>query len=126
MGTQYVLLVRHAARERNWIHPEEQHQMQGWNDDKFSLALGSQAESGLPVTCLLAGVLCDEFRSRNIKVTRILFSTHAVARQTATVFRNILKRRGRYDEVPESFEFKAELTPNTEDDKKMIAIVKTS
>jgi hypothetical protein len=113
-SARYVLLVRHAAREKEWRKSEEEHGMTGWppnkdwltNEDKFAL-------SGLSRTCGLTGHLCDELKEKEFQVSDIRCSEHEVAKQTAYVIASILSHRGLYG-GPIEFVGDPDLTPGKE------------
>jgi phosphohistidine phosphatase SixA len=109
--SNYVLLVRHASRERKWDLPESEHPMKAWKEDLCAPTISQSVFSDfwckapaaepdkqvLPITCSLAGQLCDQLEMDNIIVSRIFHSKHKVATQTAKVFAQVLGKRGRLD-----------------------------
>jgi hypothetical protein len=64
----FVILVRHASRERRWHRPESTHWMKDWNKgSKISSPEESDSDAkggaeGLGRTYALAGRLCDELK----------------------------------------------------------------
>ena len=123
--TRYVLLVRHASRERKWDQSEVEHSMTGWDESFFSdtpaplaspppeasppaatsppaaaIECGVPASSrktGFAVTRDLAGQLCDQLQIDNQMIGGIFHSGHKVAAQTARLFGYVFEHRQRLD-----------------------------
>ena len=85
----YLLLVRHATRDRDWLVSEPDQLMKDWRE--LSNSAADSSKTGLPLTLALTSALRDELRIRNIKVVNIIYSQHKIARQTAEVFADILE-----------------------------------
>jgi phosphohistidine phosphatase SixA len=89
-----VILIRHGKRSRNAYANESQHWLDGyypnepqkWPPAKFD-------GDGTQMARALAARLADELEREDIKISKILHSTHVVAAQTAAVYAHMLKRR---------------------------------
>lgn len=121
---RYVLLIRHAARAREWRQREEDQPVKGWRpiedwvtyETEFPLV---DSKPGLSRTCGLTGQLCDELETKNIWVSDILCSKHRVACQTAKIIAKVIelrKRKNRYDVPTVWFSPDSVLTPEKEPD----------
>jgi hypothetical protein len=89
-----AILVRHAKREGRWDKSEDRHQMAGWRWGQRPLAESNFNEKdGLALTYSLAGRLCDQLLADNIAVKKIVHSEHLVAKQTASVYKDVLEER---------------------------------
>lgn len=95
MRKRYLLLVRHASRNKGWKQPDKDQTITGWADRKY----GREGfdKPGVPLTRSLGGVLCDQLDFDNIDVTTIKHSEYVAAKQTADLFLEILKKRHRCD-----------------------------
>jgi hypothetical protein len=108
----YAVLVRHAKRDECWDKPEDQHQMEGWREDKgrwlrSDTRVGRAAlrpavsdpksdfkmGDGFALTYALAGRLCDQLLIDNIAVRKIIYGEHLVAKQTASVYKEVINAR---------------------------------
>ncbi len=89
---RFVLLIRHASRERRWDHPESEHEMAGWSEG-FRPGRSDFKAEGFERTYAMAGRLCDELRNEKIVVTKVIHSEHLVAQQTAKVYEKVLRER---------------------------------
>lgn len=95
----YVLLVRHAARERSWDVAERDHPMLNWQEPMDipgldrTVTVPDAKVAGVPQTYALAGALADELVQRGVIVTRIFTSEHLVAQQTGQIFKTVLDSR---------------------------------
>lgn len=94
---RFVVLVRHASREKRWDQPESEHQMKNWGITSPGKKADFEKE-GRPLTYALAGRLCDELENWQVGgVEKILHSEHTVARQTAKIYAEVLKERNRFE-----------------------------
>jgi len=107
---RYLFLARHASRQVAPGVAESDHKMVRWkegvktDEDPFKV-------KGYPRTVALAGQLCNELEGEDLVISSILHSRHTVAVQTAEVFEEVLRARGRLtgDLIP-----CAGLTPGSE------------
>src|SRR5829696_1613179 len=97
---RFVILLRHASREKRWDLPESKHQMKNWVMARPGRT-SNFGKEGRPLTYALAGRLCDELKNWDITdVEKILHSKHVVAQQTADTYAEVLKERGRFKSEP--------------------------
>jgi len=94
MPKRYVLLVRHAARKRDWAKGESTHRMQDW-DYSPPWVEKENTQAGYYLTRSLVGQLCDQLQAgkRKIEVDEIFYSKHKIARQTAMEIEFVLHKR---------------------------------
>ena len=109
--TNYIFLVRHGKRVRDWKHEESEHELEGFKDNKPSINQdGKSKKSGYGQLLYLAGILCDQlsveinemkqytesnretFRPKTFAI-KILHSNHMVAKQTAETFKQVFNQR---------------------------------
>jgi hypothetical protein len=93
-----AILVRHAMREMRWNSPENEHRMAGWEyqhpDPKSNFdEKDEKGKNGFTLTYALAGRLCDQLLADKIAVKKIIYSSHLVAMQTASVYKHVLEKR---------------------------------
>jgi phosphohistidine phosphatase SixA len=95
----FVILVRHASREKRWDLPESEHRMANWKKGGRSRGSNFNAK-GLRRTLALAGRLCDELQNVSnelqndtIRVTDVIYSGHTVAKHTAEAYVAVFKER---------------------------------
>jgi phosphohistidine phosphatase SixA len=96
---RYVLLVRHAARERRWDRSESEHDMLNWCAPAVPSSPPTLSDAprrpleGKPLTYSLAGQLADQLAIDGVRVQAIYTSRHRVAQQTGQVFSEVLAAR---------------------------------
>jgi hypothetical protein len=88
-----AILVRHAKREMRWDKPEDQHQMAGWKEGLRPDPKSNFTKEGFALTYALAGRLCDQLLADNIVVKKVIYGKHLVAKQTASVYKEVLEER---------------------------------
>jgi phosphohistidine phosphatase SixA len=96
----FVILVRHASREKRWDLPESEHRMADWEKGYRSRRESHFNAKGLRRTYALAGRLCDELQNVSnelqndtIRVKGVVHSGHTVAKQTAEAYVMVFKER---------------------------------
>jgi phosphohistidine phosphatase SixA len=89
----FVILVRHASRERRWDKPEAEHKIR--NEQPYARAISDFKTEGEPLAYALAGRLCDELKDQrqSFEVRSIIHGEHLAARQTAETFEEVLRKR---------------------------------
>jgi hypothetical protein len=89
----YVVLVRHASRERRWDKREAEHKIR--NEQRYARAISDFKTEGEPLAYALAGRLCDELKDQrqSFEVRNIVYGEHLAARQTAETFEEVLRKR---------------------------------
>lgn len=89
----FVILVRHASREKRWDKPEAEHKIR--NEQRYTRAISDFKTEGEPLAYALAGRLCDELKDQrqSFEVRSIVYGEHLAARQTAEIFEEVLRMR---------------------------------
>lgn len=124
---KYVLLVRHASRDRKWYLSEDKHEIAN-KSVSFKKDLDPKKE-GYPVTQNLAAHLVhvckDDFPEIKHAVV-IRHSKHKIAEQTAEIFTKVFdKHRLKYDWHPSENSWDC-LTPEKADPKKVVEWIKSN
>jgi hypothetical protein len=134
MTDRFILLVRHGSRDVKPREPEREHRLRGVTDrpdnDRYSTpASGPLASTSTPErmsaaanertatqkTESIAGALAAQLDLRDLTIDRIFCSPHAVAIDTAPVFRDVLTARHRlqHGDVMRADERAPEVAPAT-------------
>jgi phosphohistidine phosphatase SixA len=90
MAERFVFLARHGSRKVEPLEPERTHRLQGHSEEP-----ANAEKTGRDRTVSIAGALADQLDTRDLLIDRILCSPHAVARDTAAVFGQVLAVRRR-------------------------------
>ena len=90
----FVILVRHASRVVRWDKPDAKHTIH--NERPYPRGISDFETKGEPLTYALAGRLCDalEDLAAEVKVKKIMCGKHLAAKQTAKIYREVIKKRG--------------------------------
>jgi phosphohistidine phosphatase SixA len=91
---RFVILVRHASRVVRWDKPDAEHTIH--NEQRHPRGISDFETKGEPLTYALAGRLCDalEDLDAKVKVKKIICGEHLATKQTAKIYRDVIKKRG--------------------------------